>query len=29
MSEFEDDVDILSCPLATPRSKPLEYYSRQ
>ncbi len=23
MSEFEDDVDIISCPLATPRSKPL------
>ncbi len=23
MSEFEDDVDIISCPLATPRSRPL------
>ncbi len=23
ISEFEDDADIFSCPLATPRSKPL------
>ncbi len=23
ISEFEDDVDIISCPLATPRSRPL------
>ncbi len=23
MSEFKDDADIISCPLATPRSKPL------
>ncbi len=23
MSDFEDDVDIISCPLAPPRSKPL------
>ncbi len=23
MSEFEDDMDIISCPLANPRSKPL------
>ncbi len=23
MSEFEDDSDIISCPLATPKSKPL------
>ncbi len=23
MSEFEDDADIISCPMSTPRSKPL------